>query len=672
MKTYTFKSKIIISIAVIFLAILSIVVGYNSVSRLNSENENAIANANLIAENFSYGLKNKIDYTFDALRVLSDNIVAAKGQCDRDGVNRMLTTMLKNNPDFLSTYTMWLPNAFDNKDKLFVNKPGHDITGRFIPCWTRKGSNEFVVEANRDYEVEGTGDVYLNPKKTKKECITEPYFYVYESTGKNTFIISLGSPLLINGEFNGITGVDYEVSFVQKMATSLKSKIYAGQSEIEIYSNKGVIVGSTLTPDSVGKNLNELDYADVDDIIKKIQRGRSEVKRLDDRLVITKPLLFGRTDTPWQIKISVPFSEINKKSRSVILFSILTGLILLFLGLLLIYIFVSNLTKPLNRLVEQTKKIAEGDLTGNIDYQSKDEVGLLAKSFNKMVGKLRDIIQVVAEGANNVVISTSQMSSTALQLAQGANEQAAASEEVSASIEEMSSSIQQNSDNAAQTEMIAKDAAEGIGHVSDATKKSVNAIKDIAARITIINDIAEKTDILAINAAIEAARAGEHGKGFAVVAAEVRKLAEITQKAAREINELSRTNLNITEEASVLMQGVIPNIKKTAQLVQEISAASSEQSSGSMQIAKAIEQLSQVTQQNSAAAEEMSTGSEELMSQAEILKDAISFFKIDKMSSHTQPPSKSTNAQETHHSKKTNVYIDMGEHGGTDDGYERM
>ncbi|MCZ2355858.1 MAG: methyl-accepting chemotaxis protein [Bacteroidia bacterium] len=279
-------------------------------------------------------------------------------------------------------------------------------------------------------------------------------------------------------------------------------------------------------------------------------------------------------------------------------------------------------------VLENTKRIAQGEVVINI--RPRSEADELLISLNDMAQKLNEIAVQIYDAAEYVTTGSQEISSTSLEIAQGATEQATATEEITGSIEEITTAIQRNSDNARETEHIAKETAQGIVSVSSSTENSIVAIRDIVSKISIINDIAEKTDILAINAAIEAARAGEHGKGFAVVAAEVRKLAEISQRSAKDINELSKTSLEVAEETGRLMQAIIPNVQKTALLVQEITAASNQQSLGSTQILKAIEQLSLVVQQNSVAAEEMSTNSEELSSQAEMLKGVVSFFKIDR------------------------------------------
>ncbi len=287
-----------------------------------------------------------------------------------------------------------------------------------------------------------------------------------------------------------------------------------------------------------------------------------------------------------------------------------------------------SITAPLAIGVGVANKLAEGDLTLTIDVKSKDETGQLLGSMKNMVEKLREIVADVKTASDNVASGSQQMSSGSEEMSQGASEQASSVEEVSSSMEEMVSNIRQNADNAQQTEKIAQKSAGDAKESGKAVSETVTAMKDIAGKISIIEEIARQTNLLALNAAIEAARAGEHGKGFAVVASEVRKLAERSQAAAAEISKLSASSVQVAEMAGQMLDKLVPDIQKTAELVQEINAASGEQNSGAEQINKAVQQLDQVVQQNAGAAEEMSSTAEELASQAEHLQSVIEFFKV--------------------------------------------
>jgi len=303
------------------------------------------------------------------------------------------------------------------------------------------------------------------------------------------------------------------------------------------------------------------------------------------------------------------------------------GLIAVLLAILFAVIIARGIINPIKKGVKFAKQVAQGDLMAEVDVSQTDEIGILATSLKQMVEKLRTIVQDVVSGAESILSAGMQMSSTSQELSQGASEQASSAEEVSSSMEEMVSNIEQNAENSRQTEKIAMSSSGGMKRVKDASEESLLSIRNIAEKIAIVNDIAFQTNILALNAAVEAARAGEHGKGFAVVAAEVRKLAERSKIAAGEIEMMSKTSVNATNESAKLINEMLPEIEKTARLVQEITAASMEQNSGADQINNALQQLNQITQQNAAASEEMATGSEELSAQAEQLKETVSFFK---------------------------------------------
>jgi methyl-accepting chemotaxis protein len=294
--------------------------------------------------------------------------------------------------------------------------------------------------------------------------------------------------------------------------------------------------------------------------------------------------------------------------------------------------------KSMREVTSVAQDIAGGNLM--VKVQPRSEADSLMKALAEMVQRLAAVVTEVKGSADNVATGAGALSQSSQQLSQGATEQASSVEEISASIEQMSSNIKQNADNAMQTEKIASKAAVDAKEGGDAVAQTVDAMKQIASKIAIIEEIARQTNLLALNAAIEAARASEHGRGFAVVASEVRKLAERSQRAAGEITALSSSSVKVAERAGELLRKILPDVVKTSELVQEISAASREQDSGAMQVNKAIQQLDQVIQQNAAGSEETSSTSDELASQATQLQKAISFFRVEASATQFTPSRK--------------------------------
>jgi len=288
-----------------------------------------------------------------------------------------------------------------------------------------------------------------------------------------------------------------------------------------------------------------------------------------------------------------------------------------------------SINRGLRNAVTAVQNVADGDLTRFATITSKDEIGELLGYVNTMIERLRGVVGDALAASDNVSSGSQELSASSEQLSQGATEQASAAEEASASMEQMAANIKQNADNAAQTEKIARQSSRDAENSGQAVGRAVHAMRTIAEKISIVQEIARQTDLLALNAAVEAARAGDHGKGFAVVASEVRKLAERSQAAAAEISALSGDTVQVATEAGEMLNKLVPDIQKTAELVSEISAACREQDIGASQINEAIQQLDKVTQQNAGASEEMSATSEELASQAEELQASIAFFRVD-------------------------------------------
>ena len=374
----------------------------------------------------------------------------------------------------------------------------------------------------------------------------------------------------------------------------------------------------------------EVQYRDGFNELAAIIFNRNDV--IDNTLDVIGPQIATHTE---DVKLSVMADQDilgpqlqASNERALWMVGILT-VVALFLSVVIAIILLRIINRRLGSDPEFIQQLMEEVAAGNLIHNKDNNAQGVYRSVQDMIESLTDVVQSVRSASENVSSGSGQLTSSAEQVSQGSTEQASSAEEVSASMEEMNSSIDQNADNAKQTAQIATKSAQDAERSGNAVRKTVEAMKSIAEKINIIEEIARNTNLLALNAAIEAARAGEHGKGFAVVASEVRKLAERSQTAAGEISELSGSSVQIAEEAGQLLDALLPNIRKTAELVEEISASSNEQRNGSRQVNEALTQLDQVIQQNASQAEEMSSMAEELNSQAEQLEQTIAFFTVE-------------------------------------------
>lgn len=592
--------------------------------------------------------------TIDALRIEASNDPQVMENL-RPRIIDLLKKTLANEPLFSGTYTAFEPNTLDNRDGTAPELLGQDENGRFVPYVYRTATSDENLEAlhgleNQERDANGVraGEWYLCPKDSKQDCLVGPYPYVTQ--GVTNLLTSLVSPIVIDGTFIGMAGADLTVSFIQDLTEEVSKGLYDGDGIVVITNHVGAIAGHSALPESLGKGVATDLGNDNKELLEAIEQHQMTFIKTDEHLITVVPFNIGALNKPWTISISVPTQKaiapllalnktLTEKKSDALSYSLGLSFLCILVAVLIIILVANTITKALTQAVQLANNLAEGDLTTTIEVKGKDETGQLLKSMDAMSDKLIEVVQQIQSNSDQISSAAAQVSDTASSLSEAASEQAASVEETSASIEQMGASISQNNENAQTTDKIASESASAAGEGGEAVTGTVQAMTQIAEKISIIEDIAYQTNMLALNAAIEAARAGEHGKGFAVVAAEVRKLAERSQVAASEISGLTGDSVKVAEKAGALLEKMVPDITQTAELVQEISAASEEQSSGVGQISSAMQQLDKVTQQNAAGSEELAATAEQMQAQSENLQQAVSFFRLDNNTRNTRATS---------------------------------
>lgn len=597
----------------------------------------AFENASLKVQDNTEKLASQVKANLDEAMIVSRNLSEVfetvvrkdkKVTITRDDADQICKNILRRNPEFIGVSTCWEPGAYDNKDAEFAGKKDHFSTGQYAIYHSQDDKGNLFQRPMLGME-EGkkTTNWYNVPKQTKQEFIQEPA--TYESGGKHEMLILVTAPIVIDNEFYGVAGIDIQIDNYQKWVDELN--IYENNVEIYIFSNEGQIVAAKGNSEAKGKHIKNIFSHDYKQRVKGIQRGEKSFELHDGMLEANAPIFIGNFEKPWQVVIRAPEEYVMQEANRQMWVQIFLGISLVVFCIVFLVVFINKNLQPLIELNKTSQVIQQGNLAISTKRTFKnDEIGGLESSFYGMVNQIKRIVSSALDSVYNVSTGSSEISSSAQLISNGANEQASSAEEIGAAIEEMVATINHNSENAQQTAKISRKAESGISEAQKATENTIEMMRGIADKIMVINEIAKKTDMLAINAAIEAARAGGYGKGFSVVASEVRKLAESTQKAANQIVDLAVSSVAVAEESGRMLSEIVPDVKKTADLVREISTSSVEQNTNATQINLAVQQFNSVVQQNTSIAEELSSSAEELAGQSKSLQDTISFFKIDK------------------------------------------
>ncbi len=445
---------------------------------------------------------------------------------------------------------------------------------------------------------------------------------VNQETGQRGFLLT-GKDISLEPFRNGVEALKTHLNKLERMNYAA-----AGISKAEVDSIKQLASDwseKAALPEIAAREEMNKNNRTVNDVILMMEKGSGKTL-MDGMRVIFSDIVAAE-----QGLLTVRGEEARSKASFTKIVTVAGSLLAMVIGIGVALFITRSIMRQLGGepgyVAGLVSRIAKGDLTIKFDENMK-EVGIYG-AIKGMVGRLQNVVSEIQAAANNVASGSEELSSSAQNMSQGATEQASSLEEVASSMEEMSANISLNANNAIMTDKLAVKAAQDTKQGGEIVSQTATAMKQIAEKISIIEEIARQTNLLALNAAIEAARAGEHGKGFAVVAAEVRKLAERSGVAANDISDLSKSSVDVAEKAGEMLAQIVPDIQKTAELVQEISSGSNEQQSGSEQINNAIQQLDKVVQQNAASSEQMASTSSELASQAEQLQSTLSFFQIN-------------------------------------------
>jgi len=638
MKIITFRRlsiKLFVSIYIPACIIFILIIAYLS----QTIYQNAFKTSSEIAANKASFFANEVQAYLEHALVASQTIANSytvwkeNGQKNRVIPDLLMRKVLAENKNYLS---IWSQFEYDeNEASKIQNFTVEKSVEIFGSAWLKSGDTILQDFVAQDYENFYDEEFYTMPKQRMTEVILEPYFWVYPSdiTKKQYYETSCIQPLMYKGKFFGAIGIDIELTALHTIGKSadFQSAIVTNKLIFAMH-NDTALIGKSLI---ANLKLDSLTFCEK---LKSEENFNFESidNQTNEKIINTIcKINLGKTNTPWYYLIQIPANTIAKQAKQSFVLAILLGTLGLVALLIILLIISRNITNPLLKGINFAQQMANGNLYATYTTNSHDEIKLLSDSLNNMTSKIREIVVNIKTVAESIRAAGKEISVSATTTSESASQQAASIEQISSSIEQIAANINQNADNAMMTEKMATEASLNISEVGSAMEETIESLKTIVSKISVINEFAERTNMLAINAAIEAARAGEFGKGFAIVASEIRELSISSQNAAQLIDELSKRTVANAERSGKLIGNTIIKIGKTAQLVQEIAISSSEQRHGVQQVNIAVNQINNVTQHNAASAEQLAATAIVFMQQAENMQKIVSFFKLIQQKSNS-------------------------------------